>query len=241
MRCQNNLKQIALGVLTFESTYERFPPSYTREPDHNMLAFILPYVDLQALYDQVDFEHDWSASSNRAVRTTDVGLFVCPSTPTGERRTAITDYATNEIVTAGVRNILLASELVSNRKSWENVFRPGQVEVKAGDVADGLSNTFLIFEDAGRPYGYEDGKPTGRETVTGARWMDDDVFYWIHDLCHGQRMQNCNNNNETYSFHLGGCNYAYGDGSVHFISDAMAAEPYISLFTLDAGDHVPAM
>ena len=51
-------------------------------------------------------------------------------------------------------------------------------------------------------------------------------------------MQNCNNNNETYSFHPGGCNYLYGDGSVHFHSDSISPETYISLFTASAGDIV---
>jgi prepilin-type processing-associated H-X9-DG protein len=95
----------------------------------------------------------------------------------------------------------------------------------------------MIFEDAGRPLKYT-GRRRASGTVSGSQWADIENRYHIHDVCDGTRMQNCNNNNETYSFHSNGCNYAYGDGSVHFITDLINAETYVSLFTMAAHDRV---
>jgi prepilin-type processing-associated H-X9-DG protein len=44
------------------------------------------------------------------------------------------------------------------------------------------------------------------------------------------------NNQEIYSLHAGGANFAYGDGSVHFHSESIAPAAFVSLFTANAGD-----
>jgi prepilin-type processing-associated H-X9-DG protein len=49
---------------------------------------------------------------------------------------------------------------------------------------------------------------------------------------------NCTNHDEIYSFHSGGCNFAYADGSVIFHSENMDPEAFVSRFTRDAGDIV---
>src|SRR3990167_6687593 len=49
-QCGNHLKQIGLGILNYESTHRVFPPTFTRGPDHNLLTFLLPYVEQQAVY-----------------------------------------------------------------------------------------------------------------------------------------------------------------------------------------------
>ncbi|MDR2756588.1 MAG: DUF1559 domain-containing protein [Planctomycetaceae bacterium] len=39
-----------------------------------------------------------------------------------------------------------------------------------------------------------------------------------------------------YSFHYGGSNFCYGDGTVHFLSETIHPEIFISIFTAYAGD-----
>ena len=47
---------------------------------------------------------------------------------------------------------------------------------------------------------------------------------------------NCDNFGELYSFHPGGINVLYGDGSVHFVTDNIDTELFVTYFTRAAED-----
>jgi len=69
-QCSNNLKQIALAALNYESTYKRLPPGCLVSPNSpnagwvsnppyagpytGVLAFLLPYVEQSTVYNQLD-------------------------------------------------------------------------------------------------------------------------------------------------------------------------------------------
>ena len=233
MRCTNNLKQIGLAILNYESTHGVFPPSHTRNYNHNMLTFILPYVEQQAVYDRYRFDLNWNAAENQEAREVDIAVFICPTAPRG--RPYISDYATCETIASSAYQPLLDSSAIEPRPFWDNIFQRNCVSTAVSDVRDGLSNTFMLFEDAGRPKKYVAGKVQSG-TISGAKWADVEAYFYVHDLCNNTQMTNCNNNNEIYSFHSSGCNYLYGDGSVHFHPDSMNAETFVSLFTMAAGD-----
>jgi prepilin-type processing-associated H-X9-DG protein len=177
---------------------------------------------------------------------TDIAVFVCPSAPGGRRY--VTDYATCEDFGSTTRSILRAHGIT--RSNWENIFRPNDrpnhpnaLPTRMADVTDGLSNTFMLFEDGGRPEKWVDGRrgdstvpPT--EPIDGSRWADEDVEFRMNTICGSTQMINCTNANEIYSFHPGGCNFLYGDGSVHFHPETIDADAFVSLFTRVAGDIV---
>ena len=111
-------------------------------------------------------------------------------------------------------------------------------------VTDGMSQTFMWFETGGAPLYYRDGTlvSSGRpgasatgETQGGDSWANHENFYWIHDRC-GSAFFNCHNNEEIYSFHIGGAFHGFGDGAVRFISDSIDPDVYVSLFTRNSGD-----
>ena len=52
----------------------------------------------------------------------------------------------------------------------------------------------------------------------------------------GSCMVNYTSNNEIYSWHTGGANALFGDGSVHFISESVPATLMIALVTRAGGE-----
>ena len=89
------------------------------------------------------------------------------------------------------------------------------------DITDGTSNTILLAEDAARNKKYLMGKAVTGST-TGA-WGNPGTEVVISgydpatNTSPGPCPINCTNNNEVYSFHPGGANAVFGDGSVRFV------------------------
>ncbi|MHC4178035.1 MAG: DUF1559 domain-containing protein [Planctomycetota bacterium] len=239
MRCANNLKQIGLALHSYQETYEVFPPAYTRKPGHNVLTFILPRLELQEVYDGYDWSRPWNDSVNHPATRVNLAVFVCPSAP-GSRQ-YVSDYATCEYIVSTVRSDLISGGHLRDRKNWDGFFKKGNSGQSApstslANVSDGPSNTFMLYEDGGRPLRYLEGTPTGSKNVSGSQWASEHAEFWIHEVCHTSRMINCQNSNEIYSFHTGGANFLYGDGSVHFKPESISAETFVSLFTRSGGD-----
>jgi prepilin-type N-terminal cleavage/methylation domain-containing protein/prepilin-type processing-associated H-X9-DG protein len=241
MQCTANLKQIGLGLHNYQQTHRVFPPAYSRRPGHNMLSFILPYLEQGPIYERYRWDLPWNDPANDKATEVDIELFVCPSANSGRRY--VSDYATCEFIpNTQARANLVASGQLQPRTNWDGLFKkgdPGEDYAPAtppAAVRDGLSNTFMLFEDAGRPIEYREGRATGRTDVTGARWADRNAEFWVHLLCGGSPIINCSNNNEIYSFHPEGANFLYGDGSVHFHSESLDPDTFVSLFTRAASD-----
>jgi prepilin-type processing-associated H-X9-DG protein len=134
---------------------------------------------------------------------------------------------------------------------------PGGGPVRITGITDGTSNTLIISECGGKPVGYNharqiynsevDGLPVDGsiEPVSsgGGAWGD---MFCYSALAGGQCnnsgfrlgpcMINATSNNEIYSWHTGGTNALFGDGSVHFLTEATAAQVIIALVTRSGGE-----
>ena len=82
--------------------------------------------------------------------------------------------------------------------------------------------------------------------MTGAGWASDNASFGLHGTDRatatastGDCLVNCHNNNEIYSFHTGGANILFADGSVHFIRQEVDPIPFVALVTKHAGDKAP--
>ena len=237
LQCSNNLKQVGLALTNYEANFRRYPPSHIKSPKHNCLTLILPFMELQSVYERFDFSKDWNKDDNKQAYKVNIPAFRCPSTVQTDDYCA--DYAADVKIDASVYNKLLKSGAITQRFSWEGMLKMDGNSVKASQVTDGLSNTFLFFEDAGRPYWYKEGVYQNKHSITGAKWADVDAFFYSHSLCYGMEMINCENANELYSFHPTGCNFVYADGSVHFHIHNIEPETFISLFTYNGGEVIP--
>jgi prepilin-type N-terminal cleavage/methylation domain-containing protein/prepilin-type processing-associated H-X9-DG protein len=80
--CTNNLKQIGIGFLNYETAMKGFPPRRWSRDDQGKTGwgtFILPYIEQQALYDGYKWEYDFYHPENQAVVETKLSTFICPS------------------------------------------------------------------------------------------------------------------------------------------------------------------
>ena len=87
--CQNNLRQIGLGLLNYESARQKFPPgqSYikTEDEDEDRIGFswfvqILPQLEAGNIYDTFDFEQQPTEGNNRNAIAHIISFALCPST-----------------------------------------------------------------------------------------------------------------------------------------------------------------
>ncbi len=233
---------------------------------HNFVPFILPFIEQQAVYDQYNFRRDWNdrfadgtETPNRVVVANVIPELLCPSAPSADERAgkqtissppplglvdvgrAASDYAVCVDIDTTPNGFcfLLDSGLVTNRDfaSLEGLMQITPISLRK--ASDGLSKTFMLFEDAGRPIEFTLGKATGRST-DGAPWADPSAYFVfgnsLEAACGVTTIMNCTNYDEIYSFHPGGANFLYGDGSVHFHGEDLDNEVFVTLFTRAAGD-----
>jgi len=197
MQCSNNLKQIGLGLHNHHDTF-RFLPSNIRPSALSTVrirwaTFLLPYIEQNTLYEQIDQNSNWSSAvsaapprpANAVLFGTRIPAYECPSAPNGtiidgapapETWAPIVangDYSgfygvSPELHTLGL--VDQASVGVSNgalSKTLKLNFR---------DFTDGLSNTLHITESAGRPHVYRRGRlvisavPGSDNRVNGGGW-----------------------------------------------------------------------
>jgi hypothetical protein len=120
-------------------------------------------------------------------------------------------------------------------------------ETRLSDITDGVSQTILLAEIAGRPQLWQNGHNTGllvdvNSTGFGG-WGDGSSIAYIFGSSDdgttspGPCAMNCSNAFGLYSFHIGGVNTVFVDASVHFISkNAGMHTTLIPLITRSGGE-----
>jgi prepilin-type N-terminal cleavage/methylation domain-containing protein/prepilin-type processing-associated H-X9-DG protein len=97
MKCQSNLKQIALGLQNYESIHKVLPhgtnnpfvttPNFS-PPGDNWAIMIFPFIELKPLYDSMDhngFLHARTPANVAAAQNNKLPIWICPSDPDANR------------------------------------------------------------------------------------------------------------------------------------------------------------
>src|SRR5260370_30341449 len=104
MKCQNNLKQVGLACHQYHDPHRSLPPGYLASvaypdttPGWGWPAFLLPYIEQENLYRQIDFRRPVEQSS--AVQLA-LPIFLCPSDASPPPDFPVTDGTLTQLCTA---------------------------------------------------------------------------------------------------------------------------------------------
>jgi prepilin-type N-terminal cleavage/methylation domain-containing protein len=270
MSCSNNLKQLGLALHNYYSAFSAFPSSIrpagvTNLPRISWSIGTLPYIEQGNVRNLYDTTTTWDSPTNLLLTSQPLKIFQCPSAPNpsrldGDPQTnvwnivAVTDYAASTGVAAYATTVNTTGQVL-----------PGIMQKNAtnriGDVTDGLSNTFLLIESAGRPQIYRLNVPFSSvptDKVNGGGWARPaSDFAFQTSTPNGASFPgtcavNCTNGfdyltynsspfgtegtSEAYSFHTGVINALLGDGSVHSISSGVSVTTFAALVTRNGGE-----
>jgi prepilin-type N-terminal cleavage/methylation domain-containing protein len=173
---------------------------------------------------------------------------VCAGFGFNDGKSGSVDHAIDELIKLG----LVKDQKNSNKRFdgllYTTVLNSGTLDESfewptIKKVTDGMSHTLMWFETSARPYKYVGKLPEytaagkNAQTQGGHSWADIDNWYVIHNRC-GTAMMNCNNSEEIYSFHAGGCMFGVGDGGARFIFEDVDPQVFVALNTRDCGETV---
>lgn len=242
-QCRNNLKQIGLGMQNYEGTNKGLPPSRTEGTipgtpfypyKHSWSAALLPYIEQTNAFNLYSYKVDWNNPANYTAIRVNLKVFQCPSTPNPDRvdttaagQPAAGDYhAINSIKDFVAINCFGISGITNKDDPRVVGAMMRNQNTKMTSITDGLSNTILVAEDAGRPALFDSKRvvfdPVGKQ---GA-WADPEGAFSIdgsntNGSIPGPCPINCSNDSEVYSFHSSGATVVFADGSVRFLNDSI--------------------
>ena len=270
MTCSAHEKNLAIAALNYESAHgtlfsgsigkwngnTSFPSGWA-DPNSSACPWgafgwpvlLLPYLESQALFDRIDFDHpayartipedsSWAPASNdrgpapdktnQYAATHMPEVFVCPSAHRVQPESEFKDYGVNygqgaccpERTQEGMNGVAFVHS-----------------NVKLSEISDGTSSTFLFLEEA--HFGNHSWIPAE---------MGSNQFFWVHHVSQGY--VTCQEHNGTptppnttawnhrgaHSDHPNGVQAAMVDGHVVWISDDIDFSVYQDMFSRDGGE-----
>ncbi len=208
VQCANNLKQIGLAMHGYHDTNHAFPPAFARPSNWGWAVWILPYIEQDDLYKQLDPLHT-TLGHNATTDGLPIKTYLCPSDPTGVVNNYFSGYAKN--------NYVCSEPISDGGSSWQ---------IK--DITDGLSNTLMVGE---RDMLHQVAAAwPGRDTATGVgsvigrpNWPINTPYAGASPCCAGDG--SCTRYAWS-SLHTGnGANFVFCDASVHFILASIPGDP----------------
>lgn len=248
-QCKNQLRQFGLAMHNYESSFKQLPPGYDyawsaqgNQLGHSWAAFVLPFLEEPAIYDQIDFDLPVFHPDNQIARETHLALFLCPTddiSPSGfiqmgDDRFAMGCYVAN----------FGPPDLDADQEQRDGVFSRNSA-TKLSQITDGLANTLMIGERQNGPFraGIELNNHFEYETTWAAsvRDIDDPT----DDHGHMTLFQTGHTPNDPLSddrdvsaAHGGFAQFLRCDGSVHAVSEDIDFDVYAAMGTRAGGEVV---
>lgn len=225
-QCLNNLSQLGLAIHNYEFSHEVLPPG-TINPEGPILSLpqgnhtswvvqILPYLEQNTLSRRFDVSKGAYAPENAEARAIPIQTLQCPSAP---MELMNEEHTVSQSSYAGCHHDVEAPIDANNHGL---LFLNSRV--RFSDIYDGSSHTFLVGEAASPDHGL--GWVSGtRATLRNTSKIEDP-----HSMAY--RHPNDQPLPETPplevggfgSFHPGGINVTFADGSTRFVTQGVSPE-----------------
>ncbi len=255
--CLNNLKQIGLAFHNYHDTYKMLPNGNITMTMAGPNVALLPFMEQGNVADIYDYNRPYSSDENLAAMKDKMPkVFVCPSPPrAGEGFDTQGDpyYVKYDGMMhsdyAGVSNARKLAPFDQRSVGLGQGFfgAPGYPILfqwnKFSDCTDGLSNTLILFENAGKNQRAVKGMviPAPSSWATALAWTSNtlgrtmNVFDATYDgttvqmtYAGGGIINILNDPGLPYSFHQGGIQVLLGDGQARFVNESI----YLGTFGL---------
>jgi prepilin-type N-terminal cleavage/methylation domain-containing protein/prepilin-type processing-associated H-X9-DG protein len=243
-KCQNNLKQIGLGLHNYHDANRSLPPGYNAtnpqaatsetQPGWGWSAYLLPFIEQGSLYSALNlalpFENT-AGSTNATNAANVVKMYLCPSDSVTDAPVAVVNYLapTSTIVTAGPSSYAgcVGNDAcdVFDVHPLNGIFYCNS-QTRLTDIVDGTSTTVMVGERSrDQVQGIWAGVPTNALLQPGPRneFLSTATISPARGgmvLSHGHLINAIGDSDgglDDYSSnHNGGANLLYADGSVHF-------------------------
>jgi prepilin-type N-terminal cleavage/methylation domain-containing protein/prepilin-type processing-associated H-X9-DG protein len=250
--CKNNLRQLGIAFHHFSQVNRGLPPRrHTTPPHQGWGPYLLVHIEQITMGERYNITKNFYDPLNQPFIKTQLAVFLCPSAPT-DRWVTINDQSNRPTGAIGAPGDYFAANSV-DAYWWPPAQRAAAADTvrcpalldndqqRLGAIRDGLSNTLLLAEFAGRPQHWIMGQQ--QLTNAGLQWANwwgpwasynSSIFKtWSADgvTPGGPCTVNCNNNWGIYAFHPGGANILLCDGSIQFLHPTLDRDVFASLVT----------
>lgn len=246
--CVNNLKQIGVALHNYMGRASTFPPGYLSKvedfvvdygPGWGWGALILGDLDQSALYNSINFSTDFvTGSASLTVRQTQLSVYLCPSSPVGGAVVLQNQFA-RDIVTSDLAPAHYVGSHGVGSIDDELAGGDGVFQRNAGtgpqSITDGLSTTLMVGERSRNLSGavWIGAPPSPYRICTTPGWSSPAcangpaVILGVTGPKTSALAEVFTPNSSAagpdnyWSFHSGGSDFLFADGSVHFVKSTV--------------------
>ena len=244
-QCQNNLRQIGIGLSSYMETHGRLPIGSMDNRnavnwDGKQIAWsvrILPMLEQENIWHSFSFSDAYDSAANLEAASVPINTYVCPSanksafrgglSTTSDRNSngawdagddlAFTDYGGMFGVPDSSSDCTSAIVLPTKCMNGALIY---DEPIGDAQIRDGMTHTIFVAED------------TGRGATQNGEWANgQNIFDQTGPI-------NATRDNEIFSDHPGGAHVLLGDGSVHFLDESLSLDVLFALCTRDGGEVV---
>tara|TARA_Y100000385_G_scaffold290195_1_gene362362 strand:- start:1850 stop:2728 length:879 start_codon:yes stop_codon:yes gene_type:complete len=244
--CVNNMKQLALAIHNYKDAQKVIPPGWQKPADLTNFGyrnfwgwgtFILPFTEQTALYDQINFGHQWLIDSgvNKGISATQLAGRCCPSDTMGLINTKRNNNGKSNYLGSFGNKVINNTQYTTSTN--RGVFTENS-KLRFRDITDGVSQTIMLGERIGDRGNYKAGLWVGVRSLgngpecTVGRGPGSATN--IINTINGSNAWTL-----SVSNHPGGANVAKVDGSVAFLTNSINVTAYRYMIQIDDGQVIP--